>query len=54
MKKNPTRESQRPQPSEQSQPVRRNVYDYDGEYEFHTARHWTAPAAGPVRRDDDE
>ena len=52
MKKNPTRESQRPQPSEQPQPRRRSVYDYHDEYEFHTERHWTAPAAGPVRRDE--
>ena len=33
----------RPQPNEQPQPRRRNMYDYDGEYEFPTARHWTAP-----------
>jgi len=52
MKKNPTRESQRPQPSEQPQPRRRCVYDYHDEYEFHTERHWTAPAAGPVRHDE--
>jgi len=42
--KSPTRESQ-PHPSEQSQPRRWNVYDYDGEYEFATARHWTAREA---------
>ena len=41
MTKSPTRESPS-QASEQSQPRRRNVYDYDGEYEFPTARHWTA------------
>jgi hypothetical protein len=32
-----------PQSSEQPQPRRRNVYDYDGEYEFLLAQHWTAP-----------
>jgi len=35
-----TRESP-PQRSEQPQP-RRNVYEYDGEYEFLVARHWIA------------
>jgi hypothetical protein len=35
-----TRESP-PQPNEQ--PRRRNIYDYDGEYEFPTVQHWTAP-----------
>jgi len=40
--KSPTRESL-PHPSEQSQPRHRNVYDYDGEYEFPTVQHWTAP-----------
>ena len=50
--KSPTRESL-PHRSEQSQPRHRNVYDYDGEYEFHTVRHWTAPAAGPVRREEE-
>jgi len=40
----PTRESL-PHPSEQSQLRRWNVYDYYGEYEFVTARHWTAPEA---------
>ena len=32
-----------PQPNEQPQPRRRNIYDCDGEYEFPTAQHWTAP-----------
>ncbi len=32
------------QPNEQPQPRRRNIYDYDGEYEFPTVRHWTAPS----------
>jgi len=32
-----------PQPNEQPQPRRRNIYDDDGEYEFPTVRHWTAP-----------
>jgi hypothetical protein len=40
--KSPTRESL-PHPSEQSQSRHRNVYDYDGEYEFPTVQHWTAP-----------
>ena len=40
MTKSSTRESQ-PQRSEQPRP-RRNVYDYDGEYEFGVARHWIA------------
>jgi hypothetical protein len=31
-----------PQPNEQPQPRRRNIYDYDGEYEFPTVQHWTA------------
>jgi hypothetical protein len=42
MTKTPTRESPL-QPSEQPQPRRRNVYDYDGEYEFATVQHWIAP-----------
>ena len=46
MTKSPTRESL-PQPSEQPQPRRRNAYDYDGEYEFPTVQHWTAPLAYP-------
>ena len=41
-----TRESQ-PQRSEQPQPRRRNAYDYDGEYEFAIAQHWTTPEATP-------
>jgi hypothetical protein len=44
--KSPTRESL-PHPSEQSQPRHRNVYDYDGEYEFPIARHWIALEATP-------
>jgi hypothetical protein len=40
----PTRESPL-QPSEQPQPRQRSVYDYDGEYEFPFAEHWTAPEA---------
>jgi len=44
MTKSPTRESP-PRASEQPQPRRRNAYDYDGEYEFPAARHWTAPLA---------
>ena len=32
-----------PQPNEQSQPRRRNIYDYEGKYEFPTVRHRTAP-----------
>ena len=43
-----TRESQ-PQRSE-PQPRRRNAYDYDGEYEFAIAQHWTAPEATPFPR----
>jgi len=46
--KSSTRESQ-PQLSEQPRP-RRNVYDYDGEYEFAIARHWVAPEATPFPR----
>jgi hypothetical protein len=48
MTKLPTRESP-PQPGEQPQPRHRNVYDYDGEYEFPIVQHWTAPKAGIVR-----
>jgi hypothetical protein len=44
MAKSPTRELV-PQQSELPQPRRRNVYDYDGEYEFATARHWITPEA---------
>ena len=44
--KSPTRES-RPHPSEQSQPRRRNAYDYDGEYQFPVGRHWVATEAWP-------
>jgi hypothetical protein len=42
--KSPTRQ-QLPHRSEQSQPHRPNVYDYDGEYEFPIARHWIAAEA---------
>jgi hypothetical protein len=41
MTKSPMRESP-PQPNEQSQLRQRNIYDYDGEYEFPTVQHWTA------------
>ena len=44
--KSPTRESL-PHPSEQSQPRHRNVYDYDGEYEFPVVGHWIAAEAWP-------
>ena len=44
MKKSPTRELP-PQRGEQPQPRHRNVYDYDGEYEFPVARHWIASEA---------
>ena len=40
MTKSLTRES--PQLNEQPQP-HRNIYDYDGEYEFPIVEHWTAP-----------
>src|SRR5215831_981356 len=42
MTKSPTRELP-PQTNEEPPPRRRNVYDYDGDYEFPTSRHWTAP-----------
>jgi hypothetical protein len=32
-----------PQPNEQPQPRHRSIYDYDGDYEFPTVQHWTAP-----------
>ena len=41
MTKSPTRESP-PQTYEKLSQRHRNVYDYDGEYEFPTAQHWTA------------
>jgi len=44
MTKSPTREAP-PQPNEQSQPRHRNIYDYDGEYEFPVVQHWTPPLA---------
>jgi hypothetical protein len=47
MTKSPTRELL-PQQSERPQPRHRNVYDYDGEYEFAIARHWIAPEARPL------
>ena len=47
MTKSPTRES-RPQPNEQPQPRRRNIYDYDGEYEFPIVPHWTAPGVSEL------
>jgi hypothetical protein len=46
MTKSSTRESS-PQPSEQPQPRRRNVYDYDDEYEYLIVQHWTALLAYP-------
>jgi hypothetical protein len=46
MTKSSTREPS-PQPSEQPQPRRRNVYDYDGEYEFPIVQHLTALLAYP-------
>jgi hypothetical protein len=44
MTKSPTRKSP-PQTSEQPEPRRRNVYDYDGEYEFPIVQHRTADRA---------
>jgi hypothetical protein len=44
MTKSPTRESP-PEPNEQSQPLQRNIYDYDGEYEFPIAQHRTPSPA---------
>ena len=41
MTKSLTRKS--PQLNKQPQP-HRNIYDYDGEYEFPIVEHWTAPA----------
>jgi hypothetical protein len=32
-----------PTPNEELRPRHRNGYDYDGEYEFLTAQHWTTP-----------
>jgi hypothetical protein len=40
MTKSPTRELP-PQTNEEPPPRRRNVYDYDGEYEFCTVQHWS-------------
>src|SRR5262249_24812373 len=50
MTKSPTRELL-PQTNEEQPPRHRNVYDYDGEYEFPSAQHWTAPdvLAPPAR-----
>src|SRR5215472_538589 len=42
MTKSPTRELP-PQTNEEPPPRHRNVYNYDGEYEFPSAQHWTAP-----------
>jgi hypothetical protein len=47
MTKSPTRES--PQANKEPPPRQRNIYDYDGEYEFPTVQHWTPDFAG--RRD---
>jgi hypothetical protein len=41
MTKWPMRESPW-QPNEESQLRQRNIYDYNGEYEFPTVQHWTA------------
>jgi len=41
MTKSATRQS--PTQKEHRRPRHRNVYDYEGEYEFLTAQHWTAP-----------
>ena len=49
MTKSPTRESPS-QSNEQSQ--HRNIYDYDGEYEFPIVQHWTAQGI-PVPRAKD-
>ena len=49
MTKSPTRESPS-QPNKQSQ--HRNIYDYDGEYEFPIVQHWTAQGI-PVARAKD-
>ena len=49
MTKSPTRES----PSvPNEQPQHRNIYDYDGEYEFPIVQHWTAQGI-PVPRAKD-
>jgi hypothetical protein len=42
MTKSPAPELPR-QTNEESTQRHRNAYDYDGEYEFPTAQHWTAP-----------
>jgi hypothetical protein len=51
MTKSSTRQSPTPQANEEPRPRHRNVYDYDGEYEFLTAQHWTAPDEAARRRD---
>jgi hypothetical protein len=38
------------QANQEPRPRHRNVYDYDGEYEFVTAQHWTAPDEAARRR----
>jgi hypothetical protein len=57
MTKSLTRESPT-QANEEPPPRRRNVYDYEGEYEFPAVQHWTPPddtvgvmSAGHLRRD---
>src|SRR5689334_12230025 len=51
MIKSPTRESPL-QTNEEPSQRHRNVYDYNGEYEFPTVQHWTAPTrAGQQNRD---
>jgi hypothetical protein len=42
MTKSLTRESA-PQLNEEPQPRHRNIYDYDGEYEFPVVQHWSPP-----------
>jgi len=44
MIKSPTRESPL-QTNEEPSQRHRNVYDYDGEYEFPTVQHWIASTA---------
>jgi hypothetical protein len=46
----PTRES-RPQANEEPPPRHRNIYDYDGEYEFPNAQHWIAAVPASHRED---
>jgi hypothetical protein len=50
MTKSPTRESP-PQANEEPPSRHRNIYDYDGEYEFPTVQHWTGQTLQHRRRD---